>query len=383
MTPLRSPDQLASPQRVNCLIVDDLPENLLSMSALLRSDDVEILQASSGQEALELLLANDVALALLDVQMPGMDGFELAELMRGSERTRDIPIIFVTAGSHDQHRVFKGYEAGAVDFIYKPVDVHVLKTKASVFFHLHRQKRQIAEELHHRTEALRLNEMFIAVLAHDLRNPLATIVTAADLLNRREGDNQLARLAQGILASGRRMGRMINDLLDQVRARLAGGILLQRQPCDLGGVVGSVVLEQQTARPHRTIQVHQTGDLSGNWDQGWLAQMASNLIGNALQHGDTSEPVVVSLDGSRPTHVELVVKNHGTIPVEKQANLFDPFRSGLQGTGPTGGLGLGLYIAQQILHAHGGTVVLDASSTNETSFCVTLPRIDESKKMPA
>jgi signal transduction histidine kinase len=374
MTPLRSTDVPVAPQRVNCLIVDDLAENLLSMAALLRSDEVEVLQASSGPEALELLLANDVALALLDVQMPGMDGFELAELMRGTERTRDIPIIFVTAGNHDQRRVFKGYEAGAVDFIHKPVDVHVLKTKASVFFHLHRQKRQIAEELNHRTEALRINEMFIAVLAHDLRNPLATIITAADLLNRRDGDNQLARIAQGILASGRRMGRMINDLLDLVRARLAGGILLQRQPCDLGEIVGSVLLEQQTARPQRSIEVHQTGELTGDWDQGRLAQVASNLIGNALQHGDISEPVVVSLDGSSSTCVEFVVKNHGTIPADKRANLFDPFRSGQGGASPTAGLGLGLYIAQQILHAHGGTVVLDASSANETRFCVAIPR---------
>jgi two-component system sensor histidine kinase/response regulator len=380
MSPFSIPEQPVASQRVNCLIVDDLPDNLLSMAALLRSDDVNVLLASSGSEALELLLANDVALALLDVQMPGMDGFELAELMRGIERTRNIPIIFVTAGSHDQRRVFKGYEAGAVDFIYKPVDVHVLKTKASVFFHLHRQNRQIADELNHRTEALRLNEMFIAVLAHDLRNPLATIISAADLLKRREGDDQLARIAQGILASGRRMGRMINDLLDLVRVRLAGGIVLHRQPCDLGEIVGSVVLEQQTARPQRSLQMHQSGDLTGDWDHGRLAQVASNLIGNALQHGDASEAVVVSIDGNAPTCVELVVKNHGTIPADKRATLFDPFRSGLEGTHPTDGLGLGLYIAQQILHAHGGTVLLDASSANETRFCVTLPRFVDSKK---
>ena len=129
---------------MKCLLVDDLEENLLALSALLRRDDVEVLEARSGAEALELLLAHDVALALLDVQMPDMDGFELAELMRGSERTRHVPIIFVTAGARDQHRLFKGYEAGAVDFLYKPIEPHILQNKADVFFQLHRQKQQLA-----------------------------------------------------------------------------------------------------------------------------------------------------------------------------------------------------------------------------------------------
>ncbi|HTA66191.1 MAG TPA: hybrid sensor histidine kinase/response regulator [Xanthomonadaceae bacterium] len=360
---------------MNCLIVDDLQENLLATSALLRSDDVHILQAASGPEALELLLANDdIALALLDVQMPGMDGFELAELMRGRERTRDIPIIFLTAGTHDRRRVFKGYERGAVDFIHKPVDVHVLKAKAEVFFQLHRQKTMIAEELSHRTEALRLNEMFVAVLAHDLRNPLATILTAADLLKSHQGDEQLTRIAQGILSSGWRMSRMINDLLDLVRARLAGGILLLREPCDLGEIVGAVVLEQQTARPHRRIEVRQKGDLSGVWDRGRLAQVASNLIGNALQHGDPGAPVVVCLDGDAASRVMLSVANRGVIPVENRIHLFDPFRSGMVSANSAAGLGLGLYIAQQIAQAHGGNVMLDSSVTDETRFSMTLPR---------
>src|SRR6201996_3277354 len=120
----------AMQSKVKVLLVDDLEENLLALAALLSSDEVEVLKARSGSEALELLLAHDVALALLDVQMPEMDGFQLAELMRGSERTKHVPLIFVTAGSRDQYRHFKGYEAGAVDFLYKPVDPHVLRSKA-------------------------------------------------------------------------------------------------------------------------------------------------------------------------------------------------------------------------------------------------------------
>ncbi|HMI91036.1 MAG TPA: response regulator, partial [Polyangiales bacterium] len=115
---------------IKFLLVDDVPENLVALAALMRRDGLELLHARSGAEALELLLVHDVALALLDVQMPEMDGFELAELMRGAERTKHVPIIFVTAGDHDPRRVFEGYESGAVDFLFKPLDPHVVRSKA-------------------------------------------------------------------------------------------------------------------------------------------------------------------------------------------------------------------------------------------------------------
>src|SRR5580658_1792729 len=200
--------------RVKCLLVDDLEENLLALSALLRREDVEILEARSGAAALEILLVHDVALAFLDVQMPDMDGFELAELMRGNTRTRHIPIIFVTAGARDQHRLFQGYESGAVDFLYKPIEPQILRNKAAVFFQLDRQRRQLDHELHERTETLRLNEMFTALLAHDLRNPLNAILTSAQLVQRLTLDPVPKDAAARILSSGRRMSRLIEDMLD-------------------------------------------------------------------------------------------------------------------------------------------------------------------------
>ena len=129
---------------VTLLLVDDLEENLVAMAALLLSPGLRLLKARSGEEALELLLANEVALALVDVQMPGMDGFELAELMRGSERTKHVPIVFVTAGAHDRKRQFRGYDSGAVDFLYKPIEPHILTNKVAVFVELFRQKQALA-----------------------------------------------------------------------------------------------------------------------------------------------------------------------------------------------------------------------------------------------
>lgn len=361
--------------RVACLLVDDLPENLLALSALLRSDDVEILTARSGTEALELLLVHEVALAFLDVQMPEMDGFELAELIRGSERTRGVPLIFVTAGSRDQHRLFRGYESGAVDFLYKPIDPKILRNKADVFFQLYRQKRQLAEELRERSETLRLNEMFVAMLGHDLRNPLTAILTAAALLQRRSTDEAVHHSARQMLDGGRRMSRMIECMLDLTRARLAGGIALQQAPGDLGGVVRQVVAEHLgSGRGHR-IEVVETGDQAGVFDADRLAQVASNLIGNALNHGEAGQPVRVELDGTAEDRLALRVVNAGTIDPEVLPHIFDPFRGGdRQTAGGAEGLGLGLYIVQQIVDAHDGTIEASVADPGRTTFVVRLPR---------
>ncbi len=140
------PAHAASPQKSKILLVDDVEENLVALEALLRRDDAEILMAQSGREALELILIHEFSLALLDVQMPEMDGFELAELMRGSARSKYIPIIFVTAGAGDALRVFRGYESGAVDFLFKPIDPHILRQKVDTFVRLDQQKKQLADQ---------------------------------------------------------------------------------------------------------------------------------------------------------------------------------------------------------------------------------------------
>jgi two-component system, sensor histidine kinase and response regulator len=359
---------------VKCLLVDDLEENLLALAALLGEEEVEVLTARSGAEALELLLVHDFALAFLDVQMPDMDGFELAELMRGSERTRHIPLIFVTAGAREQHRLFQGYESGAVDFIYKPIEPHILKNKAQVFFQLYRQKQQIAAELIERTETLRLNEMFSALLAHDLRSPLSAIIGSAHLLQRRGSDQMSVDTAARILASGNRMARMIEDMLDLARARLGGGILIKREPADLRALIEKVVREHQAAAPERLIESSFVGDCCGEFDPERIAQVASNLIGNALKHGDTTGGVDVLVEGNAADRVTLTVKNGGTIPHEMVGHLFDPFAGTRRKSGRTEGLGLGLYIVWQIVQAHGGSVDVDTGRNGTTSFRVSMPR---------
>jgi len=360
---------------VKCLLVDDLEENLLALSALLRQDGVELLLARSATEALELLLVHDdVALAFLDVQMPEVDGFELAELMRGSQRTSHIPLIFVTAGANDQHRLFKGYESGAVDFLYKPIDPRILKNKADVFFRLHRQQRQLAHDLHERSETLRLNELFVAMLGHDLRNPLAALLVTAQAMGARHGDAEFVRKAATRLqASGKRMKHLIDDMFDLARARLGEGIALQTGEADLQEAIARVVDEHRDACPTRRIAFNVTGDTRGVWDAHQLARVASNLIGNALQHGAAASDVTVVLDGTRTDTIVFSVSNLGEVPAAVLPHIFDPFRAGDPRDGHGDGLGLGLYIVAQITKAHAGTVKVQ-SALDETRFEVTIPR---------
>src|SRR5260221_5999495 len=242
------------PQRIKCLLVDDLEEDLLELTALLQRDDVELLTAGSGEQALELLQRHDVALAFLGMQMRDVEGFELAERIRGSERTRQVPLIFVTAGARERQRVFKGYESGAVDFIYKPIEAHVLQNKAEVFFELYRQKQQLAQALLNRTEALRSNEMFSALLAHELRNPLSAILASARLLQRRSSDPHAHEAAARIVARRNRLGRLIEDLYRLARARLAGGLILKREPGDFRALVELVIREHRSTAPDGSVE---------------------------------------------------------------------------------------------------------------------------------
>ncbi|HTE51769.1 MAG TPA: hybrid sensor histidine kinase/response regulator [Kofleriaceae bacterium] len=359
---------MTSAEPIRFLLVDDVEENLFVLEALLARDGLEILRARSGAEALELLLVKEVALAFLDVQMPDMDGFELAELMRGTERTKHVPIIFVTAGARDPQRVFKGYETGAVDFLFKPLDPRVVRGKADVFFELFRQRRELSN-------ALRLSEMFVGILGHDLRNPLAAIMTGAQVLERRvTGAKELA-IVQRMTAAGQRMAEMIEQLLDLTRARMAEGLdfLRTRQRLDVASLVRRSHEELRVAFPERVVLVDARGDCAASGDPDRLLQVFSNLIANALHHGEPGGPVTVVVDGAGPD-VVVSVHNRGAIPEELMPTLFDAFRARPSSSPRPSGLGLGLFIARQIVFAHGGGLSVSSTERDGTAFVVRLPR---------
>jgi len=351
------------------LIVDDVPENLIALEALLRRDGVQPLAARSGAEALELLLVHDVAIALVDVQMPEMDGFELAELMRGNARTKHVPIIFITAGASDPTRVFRGYESGAVDFLFKPIDAQILKAKIDVFLELADQRRQI-------TQALRLHELFVAILGHDLRNPLGALLAGTELLANQLTDDPHQRTLSRMALAGRRMTVMIEQLLDLTRARLGDGVGFVRshKPLDVRELIQRTLDELRASHGSRAIAFDTTGDCASAGDPERLLQLFSNVIANALAHGEADGAIAVrAVGGSRDIIVE--VANRGAIPPERLATLFEPFRrEPRHAAAHSSGLGLGLFISRQIALAHGGDIAVASTPATGTTVTIRLPR---------
>ncbi|MBG6073573.1 MULTISPECIES: hybrid sensor histidine kinase/response regulator [unclassified Polaromonas] len=387
---------------VNVLIVDDLPDNLLALEAVIRLEGRTIFQASSGEEALALLLSHEFALAILDVQMPGMNGFELAELMRGTEKTRHIPIVFVTAAGKESNFAFKGYESGAVDFLYKPLDVQAVQSKVNVFALMYRQRletrRQVLALEKSRQEqeallanlqttqmalekALKLRDEFMSVVAHELRTPLNTLFMDVQmrkmLLDRGKIAVFDAAYLEKMVTRDQRqvqsMVRLIDDMLDVTRIRsnhLSIRPALFDLQAMLGRVVGNLNLQAQAAGS--AITLHADQPVTGCWDEFRIEQVVTNLLTNALRYGN-GKPVEVSvvlLGGS----VAIQVRDQGKgIPVQDQQRIFDPFERAVGQDDSTSGLGLGLYITRQLVQAHGGTINVKSQEGEGSLFSVMLP----------
>lgn len=358
---------------INILVVDDIEQNLVALDAVLARPDIVILKAGSGAEALELLLTHDVALALLDVQMPGMDGFELAELIRGSARTRDIPLIFLTAATREPTYSFRGYEAGAVDFLFKPLDVKALKGKVQVFVQLYQQKRELAAQLDELKRSLHLNELFTAVLGHDLRTPLSVVMNGAMLLPMMSDHPKVMITAQRIESSAKRMARMVDQLLDLARIR-SGTMELRIGVNDYLALAQAIVDEFDMPGQPARIEVAHAGELHAQCDAGLLSQVISNLLANALTHGEPGAPVQLELDGRAADHVELRVSNRGMLPPSMLPSLFEPFHQTGEKRRTGQGLGLGLYTVDMFVRAHGGRIEVSSSETQGTVFTLHLPR---------
>ncbi|MDE1895927.1 MAG: response regulator [Rhodospirillales bacterium] len=366
------------------LLVDDLEENLLSLEALLRREGLELLKARSGDEALELLLRHEVALALVDVQMPGLNGFELAELMRGNDRTRRIPIIFLTAGAADAQRRFRGYEAGAVDFIYKPIEADILRSKADVFFELHRQRQQLADQrdaLEAQAQALqqadRRKDEFLATLAHELRNPLAPLRHGLDLL---QSNHEASKNAEILGVMDRQLFhlvRLIDDLLDVSRIT-QGKIVLRKERLELLTFIRSAL---ETSRPlieaaghELTLELPET-TLWLEADLTRLAQIISNLLNNAVKYTPDGGHIRLSVKADGQQAVISVADNGVGIPQHMLASVFELFAQVDQHLERAkGGLGIGLALVQQLVVLHGGKVIVESEGCGKGStFTLTVP----------
>ncbi|MBK1882196.1 response regulator [Luteolibacter pohnpeiensis] len=380
-------------RKIKFLLVDDLEANLLALEELIKRDGLEVLKARSGPEALELLLAHDVALAFLDVQMPGMSGFELAEIMRGTNRTRNVPIIFLTAGVVDQDRRIRGYETGAVDFLPKPIDPGNLLTKAATFFELARQREELREsetrlrianeQLAHRNQALaeadRNKDQFLAVLAHELRNPLAPILMGLDMVDSVEGcPDQVTELARMMRRQMGQMVHLINDLLDVSRIN-TGKISLKREKVTLASVLDEAVEASRPlidAQHHELVFVPVDESMVVDVDRHRLSQVISNLLSNAAKYTPAHGRVELCTEVPEEGWVKISVRDNGEgITADAQERIFKMFEQ--IDSSRQNGLGIGLTLVKNLVEMHGGSIsVFSEGAGKGSEFSVSLPLLE-------
>lgn len=383
------------------LIVDDLPENLLALEALIRREDRIVYKALSADEALSLLLQHEFAMAILDVQMPGMNGFELAELMRGTEKTKNIPIVFVSAAGRELNYAFKGYESGAVDFLHKPLDVHAVKSKVNVFVDLYRQSKamkhqvealeqsrreqeallkQLQNTQNELEQAVRMRDDFMSIVAHEVRTPLNGLILETQLRKMHLArDNAAAFTLDKMHAMVDRderqiksLIRLIEDMLDVSRIR-TGKLSIRPSRFDLVQLVNNLLqnFTSQVEAAESSVTLTAEQPVVGHWDEFRIEQVISNLLTNALRYGAKSRIDVRVYNQGGQAMVEVQDCGIG-ISEENQQRIFQQFER-VSAKAVVAGLGLGLFISEQIVAAHGGSITVESRIGEGALFRVCLP----------
>jgi signal transduction histidine kinase len=385
------------------LIVDDLPENLLALDALIREPGIVVHQASSADQALALLLQHEFALAILDVQMPGMNGFELAELMRGTERTRHIPIVFVSAAGRELNYAFRGYESGAVDFLHKPLDPHAVKGKVTVFVDLWRQRRAVKTQLEALEEArrqqqvlleelqstqselqraVRMRDDFMSMVSHEMRTPLNTLFLEAQVrkmhLSRGNAKAfepaQLRAMVERDERHVQSMVRLIDDMLDVTRLQ-RGTLSILPKRFDLAMLLRRIVenFGTQAEGAGCALSLQAPGTLEVELDEFRIEQVVVNLLTNAFRYGPGKPVEVLLEDGPRGVRIDVRDQGRGIAPRD-QGRIFEQFERAVDNK-VSAGLGLGLYIVRQIVESHGGTIGVASVPERGSTFTVLLPKV--------
>ena len=364
------------------LIVDDAPENIISLKKVLEVNGFEVDTASSGEEALKKILKNSYVLIILDVQMPEMDGFEVAEAISGYSKAKETAIIFLSAASANVNLITRGYSSGGLDYISKPVDMNILLLKVKTFYRIYEQSRalnemqtKLLEEIEFRKEAERKKDEFISIASHELKTPMTSIKGYIQLLERSldKEDLETTRVRlHKVQNQVEKLNLLVADLLDISKIE-SGKLKFNKKYFSFDKILDHIVEIMEQANPQ--VKFIKKGQINTEifGDEMRIEQVIINFITNAIKYAPDSDEVHFTSE-LRGDEIYFSVKDFGIgMAKEHQQQIFDKFYRVEETSERFQGLGIGLYICQEIIERHEGKIGVNSEPDEGSEFYFTIP----------
>ena len=368
-------DDALMPDHPKILMVDDKPENLIALERLLRDLPVKLYKANNGNDALRLTLHNEFALALLDIQMPEMDGYELAELLRQEEKTAEMPFIFISAIYTDSINIFQGYEKGAFSYITKPFEPKVLLAKVQFFIDKHRKEKAL--EAKTRQLEIMNDELksFSYSVSHDLRAPLRAIAGFSKVLKTKAADHlqdDHNRYLNMIVENADRMSQLIDDLLKLSRTSRQEQIFSVVDMTTLSKTVFKELMQSNQSKAP-DLNISDLPEVLA--DKNMMHQVWTNLIGNAIKYSKGGSKPKIEIGGRIGENDTIYyIKDNGVgFDMEYADKLFQLFQR-LHSEDEFEGTGVGLTIVKRIINRHQGKIWAESDSGKGATFYFSIPK---------
>lgn len=360
------------------LIVDDKPENLIALSKALNSRGFQTDTAFSGEEALKKVLKHVYQLIILDVQMPGMDGFEVAEAISGYSKTANIPIIFLSAVNVSKEFITKGYASGGRDYLVKPFDTDILILKIRTFIRLSEVQQSLQIEIEQRKLAETRKDEFISIASHELNTPLTSVKGYLQLAEISLKKQQIAQTQMFLERSSKQLNKLnslVADLLDTTKIE-SGKLKFNYQHFEVAPFLENAINNICQSYPDKKIQTHGM-ELSGlhiYGDENRLEQVLLNYLSNAIKYSPQSDEVTVEVLVLPEQQLQISVTDHGIgISAEGQQQLFEKYYRVEESSYRFQGLGMGLFICAEIIKHHQGTYGVKSEIGKGSTFYFRLP----------